>query len=98
MLSQEEVKDIDSDRMFINIRSGKGKKDRVTLLSSKVLEILRDYYVKYKPENYVFENPSGGAYSVRSIEKVFKKASGQTNIRVVQELFSRTNKIINIRF
>ena len=54
MLSQEEVKDIDSDRMFINIRSGKGKKDRVTLLSSKVLEILRDYYVKYKPENYVF--------------------------------------------
>ena len=45
--------DIDSKRMLISIKKGKGKKDRVSLLSPKILELLRDYYKAYKPNKYL---------------------------------------------
>lgn len=35
--------DIDSERKVIHVRSGKGKKDRYTILSDVVLDVLRDY-------------------------------------------------------
>lgn len=41
--------DIDSKRMLIHIRGAKGRKDRYTLLSEKTLEVLREYWRKYKP-------------------------------------------------
>jgi integrase len=46
--------DIDSKRRMIQIRGGKGKKDRITLLSVRLLEILREYYRLYKPQEYLF--------------------------------------------
>ncbi len=75
------ISDIDSERMVVNIRGGKGKKDRITLLSNKILDILKDYYQKYNPSEFVFEGQFGGAYSTRSIEKIFKKALSETNIK-----------------
>jgi integrase/recombinase XerD len=36
--------DIDSKRNVVIIRQSKGKKDRITPLSPKILELLRDYY------------------------------------------------------
>ena len=44
------IKDIDSARMVINIRQGKGKKDRIVMLSDKLLALLRTYYLEYKPK------------------------------------------------
>src|SRR6185295_16143110 len=38
------VADIDSKRKIIMIRNGKGNTDRITLLSTKLLILLRDYY------------------------------------------------------
>lgn len=75
------IKDIDSKRMLIHIRDGKGKKDRFSLLSERILLILRDYYLEYKPKVYIFEGQKGGMYSVRSIEKVFKNALNKTKIK-----------------
>ena len=64
--------DIDSDRMQIRVQSGKGKKDRFTLLSVKTLEVLRLYYQQFRPKNYLFEGyVSGQAISHRTIQKVF---------------------------
>ena len=49
--------DIDSKNNRIFVRSGKGRKDRYTLLSKRVVESLRDYYrkQKVKPKLYLFE-------------------------------------------
>jgi integrase len=39
-----QVKDIDSERMVVVVHQGKGRKDRITLLSEKMLDQLRIYY------------------------------------------------------
>jgi len=74
------IKDIDSKRMMIGIRQGKGMKDRYVPLSALVLDMLRDYYKKYRPKDFLFEGQSGGKYSERSIELVLKKAVSDARI------------------
>ena len=49
-----EIKDIDSARMLIHVRLGKGRKDRYTLLTQGLLDQLRLYYKKYQPTSYLF--------------------------------------------
>ncbi|MFN4084231.1 MAG: site-specific tyrosine recombinase/integron integrase [Bacteroidia bacterium] len=73
--------DIDSKRMVIMIRNAKGMKDRIVPLSSGILELLREYYKKYKPKEFLFEGQYGGKYSERSLELVLKKAVGQAGIK-----------------
>ncbi|SKB74217.1 Site-specific recombinase XerD [Salegentibacter salinarum] len=55
--------DIDSKRMVIKVRSGKGNKDRFTILSEKLLGDLRKYYKEWRPTNFLFEGPGRKAYS-----------------------------------
>jgi len=44
----------DPSRMMIRVEQGKGKKDRYTILSKKLLVELRAYWCKYRPEKWVF--------------------------------------------
>ena len=48
------VRDIDSDRMTIRVEQGKGKQDRYTLLSPRLLEELRRYWRLEQPSPYLF--------------------------------------------
>lgn len=75
------IKDIDSQRMQIRVEQAKGKKDRYTLLSTKTLSILRQYFVQYKPKVWLFEGSIGGRYSARSVQMILKKAVQQVGIK-----------------
>ena len=74
--------DIDSKRNIVFIRQSKGKKDRITPLSPKILELLREYYKQYKPKNYLFEGQiAGTVYSEQSLQHVLKQALTKANIK-----------------
>ena len=66
---------IDSKRNIVLLKNSKGKKDRIAPLSPKILEMLRTYFVAYKPKTYLFEglNP-GEPYSDKSLQSVLKQA------------------------
>jgi integrase/recombinase XerD len=69
------VTDIDSDRMQICIEAAKGKKDRMATLSSHILELLREYYLLYKPGKWLFEGQhKDEPYSSRAAQLIFKDA------------------------
>ncbi len=48
--------DIHSDRMLIRVNQGKGRKDRYTLLSERLLDELRAYWREFHPETWLFPN------------------------------------------
>jgi len=48
------ITDIDSGRMMIRVQEGKGKKDRYTILSTRLLSELRAYWKSYRPEKWLF--------------------------------------------
>jgi len=75
------LKDIDSERMQIHIAQGKGKKDRYSILSPKLLILLRDYFKKYQPEIWLFEGQTGGQYSTRSIQAIMRDATFKAGIK-----------------
>ena len=75
------VADINSERMIINIIGAKGKKDRISLLSDNTLRILRKYYKKYQPKEYLFEGAKGGKYSPTSVTKILKKATLKADLQ-----------------
>lgn len=48
------VSDIDSRRMLLRVRQGKGQKDRYAMLSPRLLAVLRCYYRVARPKEYLF--------------------------------------------
>lgn len=72
---------VDSKRMQVLIKAGKGKKDRYTLLSKRMLDYLREYFVLYKPKEYLFEGQNGELYSTRSFQQLFKEALLRAGIK-----------------
>ena len=75
------ITDIDSKRMLIRVEDAKGNKDRYTLLSSRVLVELRNYYKKWRPHVYLFEGPGGNKYSSRSIANIIANAAEKAGIK-----------------
>lgn len=75
------ITDIDSKRMVLTVHSGKGKKDRVTLLSRQLLEKLREYYRRYRPSHWLFEGVDGERYSTRSVQAIMQQAVQKARIR-----------------
>jgi site-specific recombinase XerD len=73
--------DIDSERMIIHINGGKGKKDRISLLSENLLTLLREYYKEYLPQKFLFEGQKGGMYSPTSVANILKKAAIKAGIK-----------------
>jgi integrase/recombinase XerD len=75
------IKDIDSQRMQVFVRQAKGRKDRYTLLSKKVLPVLREYFKEYKPKEWLFEGVKGKQYSESSIYTIVTEAFQKAGIK-----------------
>ena len=76
---------IDSDRMQIRIEKAKGKKDRYTILSKKLLELLRMYFKQERPHYWLFEGMGSTKekpiqYSTRSVQSILSKALREVGI------------------
>ena len=54
------IEDIDSERMMVHIRKGKGGKDRDVPLCPKLLETLREYWRWKKPKTWLFPGEPRG--------------------------------------
>ncbi len=75
------VDDIDSLRMLIHVRHGKGGKDRYVMLSKRLLQTLRQYWKKHRPGELFF--PGGtelGHLSPESVRKVLRQASAKAGL------------------
>lgn len=71
------VRDIDSESMRIFVYHGKGGKDRYTILSQTNLDVLREYWKKYRPRH-----PDGWLF-------LNKDGSGRANDKTVQDAFNK---------
>ena len=75
------INDIDSQRMLIHVRQGKGRKDRYTLLSELTLNILREYVRMEKPKGWLFPGGKEGRFlTERAVQKVFYNACQEAKI------------------
>lgn len=74
------LSDIDSKRMQVDIREGKGLKDRRVNLSPLLLKTLRRYYKEFKPKHYLFEGAKGdGSHlSLTAVREICRKARYKT--------------------
>ncbi len=81
-VTQLKLTDIETSRMLIRVEQGKGAKDRYTLLSMTGLQILRQYYARYKPAYWLFEGQQPNTHlSERSVQHIFKQALDASGIQ-----------------
>lgn len=77
-----QIKDIDSKRMTIRVRQGKGNRDRYTLLSRVLLDQLRIYWLRGRPDPWLFPGRSRNKpLCATSIQKAFQRARQDAGIR-----------------
>jgi site-specific recombinase XerD len=60
------VADIDSQRMTLRVDQGKGRKDRYVMLSSRLLQALREYWKVERPPTWLFPGDRPGYPITRS--------------------------------
>jgi integrase/recombinase XerD len=73
--------DIDSQRMVIRVEQGKGQKDRYVMLSSKLLETLRNWWRIGKPKRWLFPGDIPGSHITRSaVERACQEAHRMSHI------------------
>ncbi|RLB28538.1 MAG: integrase [Deltaproteobacteria bacterium] len=76
------VSDIDSKRMTILVRQGKGNKDRYTVLGQQTLQLLRLYWKTCHPADWLFPSKDPAQpLSGSSVQRVFKKALHRAGIK-----------------
>jgi site-specific recombinase XerD len=77
-----QVKDIDSSKMQIRVRQGKGGKDRMVVLSPTLLEALRRYFRQYRPVTWLFYGQAPQKpIDDRAIQRMVRRLSERAGLR-----------------
>lgn len=79
-----QVRDIDLDNLTLTVRQGKGRKDRLTIFSDKLLEPLKKFTQNQKAHDILFPSAFNSSQkkplTVRSLQAVFSRALTKANI------------------
>ena len=74
-VSRLRLVDIDSSRGVIRVEQGKGRKDRLVMLSPRLVEALRVYWRAYRPAEWLFPGPTGQPITPRTVLRYCKRAA-----------------------
>jgi integrase/recombinase XerD len=87
--------DIESDRMLVRVEQGTGRKDRYTLLSTRLLTELRAYWQLYRPAPWLFTGlaphrpmPIGTAQKIYSHAKLRAESTHGQGIHTLRHCFA----------
>ena len=75
------ISDIRSDRMMIRVEQGKGRKDRYTLLSKRLLVELRNYWKIKRPDLWLFPGRSNNPMTREMAHYIYVKASKKAGVK-----------------
>jgi integrase/recombinase XerD len=77
------IEDIDSKRMVLHVREGKGRIPRDIALSPVLLERLRIYFRQYRPKEWLFPSRQnhGSMMEDRSLRYVCRQAAKRAGIK-----------------
>jgi len=75
------VSDLEFDNRIGWVRSGKGSKDRMIILSEKLINTLKEYINKYKVVDYLFKGYKNKVINKRSVQKMIKIACAKVGIK-----------------
>src|SRR5437660_10636747 len=74
------VSDIDSERMMVKVEQGKGKKDRYTILSQRLLAELRTYWKEHRSQTWLFPNAKGSPLAIDYAQRIYNLAKHKAQI------------------
>jgi integrase/recombinase XerD len=75
------VGDVDFDRNVVFVRGGKGRKDRQSVASEALVELMEQYIKEFQPRFWLFEGIHGERYSATSLQSILKQAAERAGIR-----------------
>jgi integrase/recombinase XerD len=71
---------IDSSRMVVHVRQGKGAKDRLVPLSVHLLAELREYWRRYRPGTWLFAGAGGERLCAGTVQRMIKRVLRRAGI------------------
>jgi integrase/recombinase XerD len=94
-----QVGDIDSQRMLVHVRRGKGAKDRYVPLPGRTLKVLREYWATHRHPEWLFPATGRDGHQTATADQPMTRSSVQKAMsRVVHELkFQKAISIHTLR-
>lgn len=75
-----DVGDVDAERLLVRVRNGKGRKDRLTILSARLVPAVRALAAERSSHAPLFESNLGGRWSARSVQHVVQRARARAGV------------------